>query len=198
MLKRSMIMIVVEEPGKQTEKETLIFTKRTFLRWKWTSIGALLVRGPGSKDLTSAAEVGKLRSSIDRGECLNLKLSGRTKAVLLTGLRQRLSIAVRILSGESVPRDYETNGTDRVSNRKLVERRLRIVLERCQVLIRNIFKNKIGPISQTTRQKIVTRCQTMNVFRRCIKDVLERISFSGGIQTLSIDQYSKANTTMGL
>src|SRR6218665_2051457 len=121
MSKCSMIPKVKEELLKQTEKENLKRTKKSFQRWKWISNGVLLARSPVSKDMTPAAGVAKLRPSIDRINCQSLTLSVQIKAVLLTRLRQRLSTA-RELSVRKVLRCYETNGEDRIPNRQVIEK----------------------------------------------------------------------------
>src|SRR6218665_2238734 len=113
---------VVEEPEKQTEKENLNRTKKSFRRWKWISNGVLLARSPVSKDMTPAAGVEKLRPSTDRIKCLSLTLSAQLKAVPLIRLRQRLSTAGGLLSVDKVLRGYETNGEDRIPNLQVIEK----------------------------------------------------------------------------
>src|SRR6218665_3212159 len=122
MSKCSMIPKVEEELLKQTEKDNLKRTKKSFQRWKWISHGVLLARSPVSKDMTPEAGVAKLRPSTDRIKCQSLKLSVQTKAVLLTRLRQRLSTARGELSVRKVLRSYDTNGEDRIPNRQVIEK----------------------------------------------------------------------------
>src|SRR6218665_3485975 len=133
MSKCSMIPKVKEELLKQTVKENLKRTKKSFRRWKWISNGVLLSRSPVSKDMTPAAGVAKLRPSTDRIKCQSLTLSVQTKAVLLTRLRQRLSTAIEELSVRKVLRCYETNGEDRINGRERDRRfaylELRFVIE---------------------------------------------------------------------
>src|SRR6218665_3873429 len=122
MTKCSMIPKVKEELLKQTDKENLKGTKKSFQRWKWISKGVLFARSPGSKDMTPAAGEAKVRPSTDRIKCQSLTLSVQTKAVLLTRLRQRLSTAREELSVRKVLRCYETNGEDRIPNRQVIEK----------------------------------------------------------------------------
>src|SRR6218665_699804 len=117
-----MIPKVKEELRKQTEKEKVKGTKKSFQRWKWISNGVLLARRPVSKDMTPVAGLAKLRSSTDRLKCQRLKFSVQTKAALLTRLRQRLSTARKELSVRKVLRCYETNGVDRIPNRQVIEK----------------------------------------------------------------------------
>src|SRR6218665_1836037 len=122
MSKCSMILKVKEELLKQTEKESLKRTKKSFQRWKWISNGVLLARSPVSKDMTPAAGGAKLRPSTDRIKFESLTLLVQTKAFLLTRLRQRLSTARGELSVRKVLRCYETNGEDRIPNRQVIEK----------------------------------------------------------------------------
>src|SRR6218665_945654 len=121
MSKCSMIPKVKEELLKQTEKENLKRTKKSFQRRKWISNGVLLARSPVSKDMTPAAGVANLRPSNDPIKCKSVTLSVQRKAVLLTRLRQRLSAAREELSVRKVLRCYEINGEERIPNRQLIE-----------------------------------------------------------------------------
>src|SRR6218665_1535648 len=122
MSKCSMIPKVKEELLKQTEKENLKRTKKSFQRWKWISNGVLLARRPVSKGMTPAAGVAKVRPATDRIKCQSVTMWVQTKAVLLTRLRQRLSTAREELSVRKVLRCYETNGEDRIPNRQVIEK----------------------------------------------------------------------------
>src|SRR6218665_1198471 len=115
-----MIPKVKKELLKQTERENLKRTKKSFQRWKWISNGVLLARSPVSKNMTPAAGVAKLRPLTDRIKCQSLILSVQTKAVLLTRLRKRLSTARGELSVRKVLRCYKTNGEDRIPNRQVM------------------------------------------------------------------------------
>src|SRR6218665_1433926 len=121
MSKCSMIPKVKEELLKQTEKENLKRTKKSFQRWRWISNGVLLGRGPVSKDMIPAAVVAKLRPSTDCIKCLSQTLSVQIKAVRSSRLRRRLSTAKGPRSVRKVLRGYEANVEDWIPNRQVIE-----------------------------------------------------------------------------